>query len=168
MSKFQSTINEMKRAAATALLTIGVASAFFGVMQLDTPPSAKEVEVATAIPALPHRPAGGRRWRSSNAEQSQAVNSYFGEADHWGRNRAALEGAMTLFQMGGTFSSHEIAGGTLGVTLTKDYLAAYLATPFLGSDETIAFVLDDSAGQRPFVVGQVLTRTFAQEQLAQR
>jgi len=40
MSKFLSPINEMKRAAATALLTIGVASAFFGVMQLDSPPSA--------------------------------------------------------------------------------------------------------------------------------
>ena len=60
MSKFQSPINEMKRAAATALLTVGIASAFFGVMRLDTPPSAKEVEVATAIPALPTaRPAAG-------------------------------------------------------------------------------------------------------------
>jgi len=75
---------------------------------------------------------------------------------------------MTLFQMDSTFSSHEIAGGTLSVTLTKNYLAAYLATPFLGSDEPIAFALDGSAGQRPFVVGQVLTRAFAQEQLAQR
>lgn len=167
MSKNQFTINEMKRAAATALLTVGVAGAFFGVMDgFDGPPRAAEAEVTTTELSVPHRPAGGRRWRASNAEQSLATLVYYGEPDPWGRNRATLEGAMTLFQMGGTFSSTELAGGTLRVTLTKDYLAGYLATPFLGGDEPIAFALENRPA--PFVVGPVLTRAFAQEQLAQR
>ena len=42
---------------------------------------------------------------------------------------------MTLFQMDDTFSSKEIAQGALRVTLTADYLSAYLETPFLGGDE---------------------------------
>ena len=167
MSKNQITINEMKRAAATALLTVGVAGTFFGMVHLfDAAPRAAEPEVTTAELSIPHRPAGGRRFRSSNAEQSQTVLAFYGEPDPWGRNRATLEGAMTLFQMGSTFSSTELAGGTLRVTLTKDYLAGYLATPFLGSDEPIAFALENRPA--PFVVGQVLTRAFAQEQLAQR
>lgn len=167
MTKNLNTINEMKRAAATALLTVGVAGAFFGVVHLfDAPSRAAEPEVTAAELEVPHRPAGGRRWRSSNAEQSLAILNYYGEPDHWGRNRATLEGAMTLFQMGGTFSSAELAGGTLSVTLTKDYLADYLATPFLGQDEPIAFALKHRPA--PFVVDQVLTRAFAKEQLAQR
>ena len=67
-------------------------------------------------------------------ECSRATLTYFGEPDAWGRNRAALEGAMTLFQMGDSFSSKELAGGTATVTLNRDYLAAYLATPFLGGE----------------------------------
>jgi hypothetical protein len=169
MSKFQFNNNEVARAAATALLTVSVAAAFFGLVELfNAPASAHGEEAKTSIHSVPHRPAGGRRWRSSNAEQSQTIINYFGEPEPWARNRVALEGAMTLFQMGGTFSSQEIAGGTLRVTLTTDYLAAYLATPFLGSDEPIAFALDDSMAGRPFVVGQVLTRSFAAEKLAQR
>src|SRR6185503_9629401 len=124
MSKNQNTINEMKRAAATAMLTVGIAGAFFGMVHLfDAPPRAAEAEVTASEFNVPHRPAGGRRFRSSNAEQSQTVLAYYGEPDQWGRNRATLEGAMTLFQMGGTFSSTELTGGTLRVTLTKDYLA---------------------------------------------
>ena len=93
--------------------------------------------------------------------------SHFGESDHWSRNRAALEGAMNLFQVGDTFSSKKLAGGTIQVTLSNDYLAAYLATPFLGGEEPISFALDSGVGH-PFVVAQVLARTFAAEQLAQK
>jgi len=168
MSKFQFQSNEVARAAATALLTVGVAAAFFGMVELFNSPSTAHGEEAKAsVHSVPHRPAGGRRWRSSNAEQSLATLAYFGEPDAWGRNRAALEDAMTLFQMGDTFSSKEIAGGTINVTLTVDYLTAYLATPFLGGDEPIAFALDNTANH-PFVVRPVLTRAFAGEQLAQR
>jgi hypothetical protein len=115
---------------------------------------------------LPERPVGGRRWRSSNAEHSLATLTYFGEPDAWGRNRAALEGAMTLFQMGDSFSSKELAGGTATVTLNRDYLAAYLATPFLGGEMPTSFALESGVGH-PFVVAQVLIRAFAAEQLAQ-
>lgn len=169
MSKFQFQSNEVVRAAATALLTVGVAAAFFGFVELFSSPSSAHGEEAKAsVHSVPHRPAGGRRWRSSNAEQSRPTLAYFGEPDAWGRNHATLEGAMTLFQMGDTFSSKEIAGGTIRMTLTTAYLSAYLATPFLGGDEPIAFALDDNTENRPFVVGQVLTRAFAGEQLAQR
>jgi hypothetical protein len=168
MWKFQFPINEVTCAAATALLTVGVAAAFFGLVELfDSPSSAHAVEARTSVHGVPQRPAGGRRWRSSNAEQSLPTLTYFGEPDQWGRNRVALEGAMTLFQMDGTFSSKELAGGTIRVTFNKDYLAAYLATPFLGGDQPIAFALDSGVGQ-PFVVAQVLTRTFAAEQLARK
>jgi hypothetical protein len=171
MSKFQFPINEMKRAAATILLSAGVATAYIGVMagtELD--PAARvslAVETGATDLNLPERPIGGRRWRSSNAEQSLPTLTYFGEPDHWGRNRARLEGAMTLFEMGGTFSSKEIAAGGVRMTLSNDYLAAYLATPFLGGDEPTAFALETGVGQ-PFVVAQVLIRAFAAEQLAQK
>ena len=46
-------------------------------------------------------------------------------------------------------------------------LAAYLAKPFLGGDEPIAFALDSGVGHS-FVVAQVLTRAFAAERLAQK
>jgi len=165
MSKFQLQINGVTRAGATALLTVGVAAAFFGLVELfHSPSSAHGEEARTSVHTILHRPAGGRRWKSSNAEQSRPTRAYFGEPDAWGRNRATLEGAMTLFQMGETFSSKEIAEGTVRVTLTTGYLAAYLATPFLAGEEPIAFALEN----RPFVVGQVLTRSFAAEQLAQR
>ena len=74
---------------------------------------------------------------------------------------------MNLFQVGDTFSSKKLAGGTIQVTLSNDYLAAYLATPFLGGEEPISFALDSGVGH-PFVVAQVLARTFAAEQLAQK
>ena len=73
---------------------------------------------------------------------------------------------MTLFQMGDTFSSKEIAGGKATVTLNRDYMSAYLATPFLGGEEPTSFALDHGVGQA-FVVAQVLTRAFAAEQLGQ-
>jgi len=165
VSKYQIQINEVARAGATALLTVGVAAAFFGMVELfNSPTSAHGAEARTAVHVIPHRPASGRRWKSLNAEQSRPTLAYFGEPDAWGRNRATLEGAMTLFPMGETFSSKEIAEGTIRVTLTTDYLAAYLATPFLAGEEPIAFALED----RPFVVGQVLMRSFAAEQIAQR
>ena len=171
MSKFQFPINEVKRAAATALLSVGVAAAYIGVMAGDElNPAARAsvtVETATLKQDLPHRPAGGRRFRSSNAEQSLPTLSYFGEADAWGRNKAALEGAMTLFQMGEPISSKELAGGAVSVTVSDDYLSAYLAMPFLGGDEPVAFAVDSGHGH-PFVVTQVLTRAFAAEQLAQK
>src|SRR5262245_59261671 len=117
MSKFQFPISEMKRAAATFLLSAGVAAAYIAVMAGCEvgPPAQASVTVQTgAMQAeLPDRPKGGRRWRSSNAEQSLPTLTYFGEQDPWGRNRAALEGAMTLFQMGSTFSSKELAGGAI-------------------------------------------------------
>ena len=169
MSKLQIQNNEVARAAATALLTVGVAAAFFGLVELVNPEAkAHDVEAKSTVYSIPHRPAGGRRWRSSNAEQSLLTRAYFGEPDAWGRNRATLEGAMTLFDMGETFSSKEIAEGSVRVTLTKDYLSAYLATPFLGADEPITFARDESGDNRPFVVAQVLTRAFAAEQLAQQ
>ncbi len=168
MSKFQFPINEVKRAAATALLSIGVAAAYIAVMAGDElNPAAQAsvtVESATMQKDLPHRPAGGRRYRSSNAEQSLPALTYFGETDAWGRNKAALEGAMTLFQMDGTRSSKELAGGTVNVTVSDDYLTAYLAMPFLGGQTFAA----ESGAAHPFVVTQVLTRAFAKEQLAQK
>ena len=169
MSKFQFPISEIKRAAATILLSAGVAVAYIAVMtggELNPSAQATTLAQSSAQENLPERPAGGRRWRSSNAEQSLPTLTYLGEPDAWGRNRAALEGAMTLFQMGDTFSSKEIAGGTVTVTLNRDYLAAYLATPFLGGEAPTSFALDHGVGQA-FVVAQVLTRAFAAEQLAQ-
>jgi hypothetical protein len=170
MLKFQFPISEIKRATATILLSAGVAVAYIAVMTGGTiDPAANATTWANSpvvSPSLPERPAGGRRWRSSNAEQSRPTRTYYGTPDAWGRNRAALEGAMTLFQMGDTFSSKEIAGGTATVTLNRDHLAAYLATPFLGGEATPSFALDHGVGQA-FVVAQVLTRAFAAEQLAQ-
>lgn len=169
MSKLQIQNNEVARAAATALLTVGVAAAFFGLVEMVNPEAtAHDVEATSAGYSVPHRPAGGRRFRSSNAEQSLPILAYFGEPDAWGRNRATLEGAMTLFEMGETFSSKEIAEGSIRVTLTKDYLYAYLATPFMSAEEPITFARHDSGENRPFVVAQVLTRAFAAEQLAQQ
>lgn len=170
MSKFEFPINEMKRAVATVLLSVGVAAGYIAVMtggEFSHAAKATEVIETTAVKDLPDRPTGGRRWRSSNAEQSLATLTYYGEPDHWGRNKGALEGAMSLFQMGGTFSSKELAGGRVHVTLDQDYLAAYLATPFLGGEEPISFAFDRGVGH-PFIVAQVLTRTFAAEQLAQK
>jgi hypothetical protein len=168
MSKFQFPINEVKRAAATTLLSFGVAAAYIAVMAGDElNPAARAsvtVEAATLQQPLPHRPAGGRRLRLSNAEQSLPTLTYFGEPDAWGRNKAALESAMTLFQFGGTISSKELAGGTVNVTVSDDYLTAYLAMPFLGGE---VFAPESGVGH-PFVVSQVLTRAFAAEQLAQK
>src|SRR5689334_11143269 len=170
MSKFNRTISELKRATATILLSAGVATAYIAVMTGgELNPSAQAstwVESSAIQQEVPNRPAGARRFRSSNAEQSLATLTYFGEPDAWGRNRAALEGAMTLFQMGDAFSSKELAGGTATVTLNRDYLAAYLATPFLGDEMPTSFALEGGVGH-PFVVTQVLTRAFAKEQLAQ-
>ena len=62
MSKSQfPIINEMKRAAATAMLTVGVAIAFFGVPGLFVAhPDSKAVEVETTVHAFPTgRQAGG-------------------------------------------------------------------------------------------------------------
>jgi hypothetical protein len=169
MSKFQFPINEVKRAAATIMLSVGVAAAYIAVMAGDEfdPKARASATIEAAAQDLPERPAGNRRWRSSNAEQSLPTLTYFGEPDAWGRNRAELEGAMTLFQMGNTLSSMEFAGGTVSVTVSNDYLSAYLAMPFLGGDTSIAFTLDNGVGN-PFVVAQVLTRAFAAEQLAQK
>ena len=50
------------------------------------------------------------------------------------------------------------------MTVSDDYLMAYLAMPFLGGE---AFAPESGVGH-PFVVSQVLTRAFAQEQLAQK
>lgn len=170
MSKFQFPISEIKRAAAAFLLSAGVATAYVAVMTGgNLNPEAKAttwVETSVAQQQLPDRPAGGRRLRLSNAEQSLATLTYFGEPDAWGRNRAALEGAMTLFQMDDSFLSTELAGGMATVTLNRDYLAAYLATPFLGGELPTSFALEIGVGH-PFVVAQVLTRAFAKEQLAQ-
>src|SRR5262245_46883360 len=100
MSKFQFPINEMKRATATILLSAGVAAAYIAVMAGDElNPAAQAsvmVEAAVMQPDFPDRPAGGRRLRLSNAEQSLPTLTYFGEPDAWGRNKAALESAMTL------------------------------------------------------------------------
>jgi hypothetical protein len=168
MSKFQFPINEIKRAAATALLSFSVAAAYIAVMAGDelNPAAQASVVVETAVmqPDLPHRPAGGRRLRLSNAEQSLATLTYFGEPDAWGRNKAALESAMTLFQLGGTISSKDLAGGKVNVTVSDDYLTAYLAMPFLGGE---VFAPESGVGH-PFVVSQVLTRAFAAERLAQK
>jgi len=170
MSKFNCTISELKRATATILLSAGVAVAYIAVMtggELNPSAQASTWAESSAIQQdVPDRPVGARRWRSSNAEQSLATLTYFGEPDPWGRNRAALEGAMTLSQLGDIFSSKELAGGTATVTLNRDYLAAYLATPFLGDEMSTSFALEGGVG-RPFVVTQVLTRAFAKEQLAQ-
>jgi len=170
MSKFQFQISEIKRAAATILLSAGVATAYVAVMTGgELGPAAQAMTWANSPvigPSLPERPAGGRRWRSSNAEQSLPTLTYYGEPDAWGRNRAALEGAMTLFQMGDTFSSKEIAAGAVTVTLNHDHLSAYLATPFLGGEAPASLALNHGVGQA-FVVAQVLTRAFAAEQLAQ-
>src|SRR5262245_43525027 len=170
MSNFQFPINEMKRAAGTAVLSAAVAACYFAVMPglFTLSSKANEVAVTTVEHQLPHRPAGGRRWRSSNAEPSLSTLVYFSDDDHWGRNRARLEGAMSLFQMGGTFSSAEIAGGTMRVTLTKDYLAGYLATPFLGADEPIAFALESGGFERPLEIAPVLARTVTAELFAQK
>ncbi len=171
MSKFHFPISEIKRAAATLLLSAGVAVAYIAVMTGgELNPTAQATTWAASSvtsPDVPERPAGGRRWRSSNAEQSLSTLIYFGEPDAWGRNRAALEGAMTLFEMGDIFSSKELAGGAATVTLNRDYLPAYLATPFLGSEAPTSFALDHGVGHA-FVVAQVLTRAFAAEQLAQK
>ena len=168
MSKFQFPINEIKRAAATALLSIGVAACYIAVMagdQLNPAAQASVVAEAAVLQLdLPDRPTGGRRLRLSNAEQSLPTLTYFGEPDAWGRNKAELEGAMTLFQLGGTISSQELAGGTVNVTVSDDYLTAYLAMPFLDGE---VFAPETGVGH-PFVVSQVLTRAFAKEQLAQK
>ena len=170
MSKYHFPISEIKRAAATIMLSAGVAVVYIAVMTGgELKPTAQATTWAqSSVTSLdvPERPAGGRRWRSSSAEQSLPTLTYFGEPDSWGRNRAALEGTMTLFQMGDTFSSKEIAGGTATVTLNRDYLAAYLATPFLGGETPTSFALDSGVGHA-FVVAQVLTRAFAADQLAQ-
>ena len=84
----------------------------------------------------------------------------------------ALATAMVLKPMseavaspqGDAFSSKELASGTVNVTVSDDYLTAYLAMPFLGGE---AFAPESGIGH-PFVVTQVLTRTFAKEQLAQK
>ena len=103
MSKFQFPINEMNRAAATVLLSAGVATAYITVMSgAPIEPAARAstaFEVASLEPSAPERPAGGRRWRSSNAEQSLPTLTYYGEPVFWGRNRAALEGAMTCLRL---------------------------------------------------------------------
>lgn len=170
MSKFHFPINEIKRATATILLSAGVATAYIAVMtggELNpTAQATTWAESSVATADLPDRPAGGRRLRLSNAEQSLPTLKYFGEPDAWGRNRAALEGAMTLFEMGDTFSSKELAGGTATVTLNRDYLTAYLATPFLGGEMPTSFALESGVGHA-FLVTQVLTRAFAAEQLAE-
>ena len=169
MSKFHFPISEIKRATATILLSAGVAVAYITVMtggELNPVAQATTWAESSVGFELPERPAGGRRWRSSNAEQSLPTLIYFGESDAWGRNRAALEGAMTLFQMDDTFSSRELAGGAATVTLSRDYLSAYLATPFQGGEAPTSFALNHGVGQA-FVVAQVLTRAFAAEQLAQ-
>lgn len=167
MSKFQFPINEMKRAAATTLLSVGVAACYIAVMAGELNPAAQASVVAEAAVLqldLPDRPKGGRRLRLSNAEQSLPTLTYFGEPDAWGRNKAELESAMTLFQSGRTISSKELAGGTVNVTVSEDYLPAYLAMPFLGGE---VFAPETGVGH-PFVVSQVLTRAFAKEQLAQK
>jgi hypothetical protein len=168
MSKFQFPINEMKRAAATTLLSVGVAASYIAVMAGDElNPTAQASVVAEAAVLqldLPDRPPGGRRLRLSNAEQALPTLTYFGEPDTWGRNKAELEGAMTLFQLGGTIASKELASGTVNVTVSEDYLTAYLAMPFLGGE---VFAPESGVGH-PFVVSQVLTRAFAKEQLAQK
>ena len=171
MSKFHFPINEIKRATATVLLSAGVAVAYIAVMTGgELNPTAQATTWAQGSVSsldVPERPAGGTRWRSSNAEQSLPTLKYFGEPDAWGRNRAALEKAITLFQMDDMFSSKELAGGSATVTLNRDHLAAYLATPFLGGEATPSFALDRGVGQA-FVVAQVLTRAFAADQLAQK
>jgi hypothetical protein len=143
---------------------------FFAIMggELDAKARGAKVEAEATQVAFPHRPAGGRRWRSSNAEQSAALLTYYGEDNPWNRHRAQLEGAMSLFQIGGTFSSREIAQGTLRVTVTEDYLAAYLSTPFLGGDAPVAFALDEPNEERPITIGPVLARAFRAELLAQK
>jgi len=82
-SKFQFPISEMKRAAATVLLSVGVATAYVAVMTGgEFNPTAKAtiwVESSVISQDMPERPAGGRRWRSSNAEQSLPTLTYFGE-----------------------------------------------------------------------------------------
>ena len=119
MSKFNRTISELKRATATVLLSAGVAVAYIAVMtggELNPSAQASTWAESSAIQQdVPDRPAGARRWRSSNAEQSLATLTYFGEPDPWGRNRAALEGAMTLSQLGDIFSSKEPAGARDGM-----------------------------------------------------
>src|SRR5262245_5576373 len=103
MSKLHSAISEMGRATATILLSATVAAAFFAVMGSKIEPHARGAEIATdaAQLELPHRPAGGRRWRSSNAEQSRSLLTFYGEDNPWNRHHAQLEGAMSLFQIGG-------------------------------------------------------------------
>ena len=79
MSNFRFLNNEVARAAATAMLTVGVAGAFFGLVELfDSPSHARGAEATTSVYTIPQRPAGGRRWRSSNAEQSLPALTYFG------------------------------------------------------------------------------------------
>src|SRR5262245_49249110 len=169
MSKLN-VINEIGRAAGTALLSATVAAAFFTVMGAATDVRANRAQIApdAAALALPDRPAGGRRWRSSSAEQSRSLLTFYGEDNPWNRHHAQLEGAMSLFQIGGTFSSRELAEGAVHVTLTKDYLAAYLATPFLGGDAPVAFMLSETSNPRPIEIGPVLARAFGAELVTQQ
>jgi hypothetical protein len=81
--KFRFPISEMKRAAATVLLSVGVATAYIALMTArEFNPTAEAtiwVERLVISWDMPERPAGGRRWRSSNAEQSLLVLTYLGE-----------------------------------------------------------------------------------------
>jgi hypothetical protein len=169
MSKFHSAINEVSRAAATVLLSATIGAAFFVVAggKHDAGASVK-VEAEATQGRLPDRPAGGRRWRSSNAEQSQSLLRYYGEDNPWNRHRAKLEGAMSLFEIGSTFPSKNLAQGTLRVTVTEDHLSAYLATPFLGGDAAAAFAINETIEQGRIEIGPVLARAFRAELLAQQ
>ena len=170
MSKFSNSINEVGRAAATVLLSVSVAAGFFALAGGTLDPSAKRTRIETELTQmeLPDRPAGGRRWRPSNAEQSQSLLTYYGEDSPWNRHHAQLEGAMSLSQIGDTFSSKEITQGALRVTLTEDYLGAYLAMPFLGGEAPVAFALNETSETSEIKIGPVLARAFGAELLAQQ
>jgi hypothetical protein len=159
MSK--SRFNEVMRATATIVLSAGVAAVYFGVMGQGGPVTTVPRPAMDSMQQdLPDQPAAGRRWRSSNAEQSLAVLSFFGEPNHWARYGAALESGTTLFQMPGTVSSADVAQRGIRVTVADDYLPAYLATPFLGAAAPEATQPDTN---KPFVIGPVLARAFAAE-----
>ena len=83
-STFQFPISEMKRAAVTVVLSVGVATAYVAVMTGgEFNPTAKAttwVENSVISQDMPERPAAARRWRSSNAEQSLPTRTYFGPA----------------------------------------------------------------------------------------
>ena len=73
----------MKRAAATVVLSVGVATAYVAVMtggEFNRMAKATTwVESSVISQDMPSRPTAGRRWRSSNAEQSLPTLTYFGE-----------------------------------------------------------------------------------------